>query len=99
MEDWMPAVVVILCMTPVFAYWVKLFRSRRLRVRVMAVSSALGMFSGFLVIGFWYWLFLSIPLTLESLAMAFTASILLGSTFLMWWPLFKKSLTELGIGW
>ncbi len=99
MADWPFAIAVVACLGPVFAWWAKLFRARRLRIRVMAATSALGVFSAFLLAGAWDWLVLSQPMTLEATALAFVASIGLGSTFLTWWPLLGKSLTGMGIRW
>lgn len=100
MVSWLRQMMSLVPLLVVFAYWHKWYRSKELRIRIMALTAALGAFLGLSLH--------SILLLTSSDVRSFTAddlvtnlviSVLFGGTFLTWWPILGKGLRRVGIRW
>ena len=84
----------------VFGYWYRSYRARELRIRIMAISAAIGAFLGLSI----HSILLPVAnassgFTLQGLLTNLIVSLLFGVTFLTWRPILGKGLKKVGITW
>ena len=85
---------------PLLVWWWLLMRSGRLRIRVMAATTAAAVFASLTCVE----LFLveapvNPPFGLRALAFKLIVATAIGATILLWWPILGKGLRRMGIKW
>ena len=100
MPEWLLYTLGIAPWIPVVAFWIRRYRERRLRVRVMGLTAAIATFIG-----------LGVPLGVgrlirksglvdpETLLTILTTSVMVGLAVFSWWPILGKGLAKRGISW
>ena len=100
MTSYLRQLISLIPLVVVFVYWYRSYQARELRVRIMAITAAIGAFLGLSIH--------SVLLPVTNVSSSFTSedlltkliiSLLFGVTFLTWWPILGKGLKKVGITW